>query len=98
MSAPTVAALFRPPAVPLRELVMLVRAWGLDAGLAAEWLDSIDAQCGILIEPDAGKRAHWRCALQLARLCEQVSGRPIAALLSDLDDLQALEQPAPQRG
>lgn len=98
MTAPAVPALFRPPAVPLRELVMLVRAWGLDAGLAAEWLDKLDAQCQILIDPDPGKRAHWRCALQLARLCEQVSGRPIADLLRDLDDLQASEQRSAPRG
>lgn len=73
MSPPAVPALFRPPSVPLHQLVMLVRAWGLDAGLAAEWLNSEDAMVSALIDPDAGKRAHWRCAMQLARACERVS-------------------------
>ncbi|HNU11739.1 MAG TPA: hypothetical protein PKJ45_10335 [Rubrivivax sp.] len=85
MTAPALAALFRAPSVPLHELVMLVRAWGLDAGLAAEWLHSEDAMVSALIDPDAGKRAHWRCAMQLARACEQVSGKAISELLAELD-------------
>lgn len=92
MSAPAVPALFRPPSVPLHQLVMLVRAFANDAGLAAEWIHSEDAMVSALIDPDAGKRAHWRCAMQLARACEQASGRTIAELLADLDSA-----PAPSR-
>lgn len=89
MSTPAVPALLRPPSVPLHELVMLVRAWGLDAGLASEWLHSEHAMVSALIDQDAGKRAHWRCAMQLARACEQVSGKPIDELLAELDRQQA---------
>lgn len=92
MATPSVPALFRPSSVPLHQLVMLVRAWGFDAGLAAEWLHHDDATVSALIDPDAGRRAHWRCALQLARACEQASGRSIADLLADLDSAPA---PAP---
>ena len=85
MTSPAVPALFRPPSVPMHELLLLVRAFANDAGLAAEWLHSEDAMVSALIDPDPGKRAHWRCAMQLARACERAPGRPIADLLADLE-------------
>ncbi|WP_164886799.1 hypothetical protein [Piscinibacter defluvii] len=85
MTAPALAALFRAPSVPLHELVMLVRDWSLDAGLPAHSLGDDVAMSAVLIDPDASRRAHWRCAMQLARACERATGRPIADLLADLE-------------
>ena len=46
-------------------LMALAESWASDAGMTLAWASMPEA-LSMLTEPDAAKRALWRCALQLA--------------------------------
>lgn len=59
----------------------LARSWVDSAGLTIEWIDRPEAMSQALIEPNAGRRAHWRCAVELVRLCAELSWEEASELL-----------------
>lgn len=69
----------------MRAALELARHWAGEAGLPLALMDNPGAMVSVLIEADAGKRAHWRCALDLVRLCQRDSGLDLAGLLAAMN-------------
>lgn len=75
------------PALPLPAALRLIHEWADAAGVHATFLDRADLEVEMeaLAWPDAGKRAHLRCAAQLLQRCVSASGKQPAELFADLD-------------
>lgn len=64
----------------LLSALSLAEDWANSAGRTLAWGDSL----AMLTEPDATRRALWRCALELARLVQKEAGDLYPELQRDL--------------
>ncbi len=62
----------------------LAEAWANEAGATLAWLGAEDVAAQMLVQPDPTIRTHWRCAIELARLCAHATGRSVPELLADV--------------
>lgn len=74
-------------------LLRLAAEWAEASGAALSWLPDTDTTARMLTEPDAGKRALWRCVVQLMEVLSASSGLDVGQLVDDLD-LQPVQQRA----
>lgn len=61
-------------------LMALAESWACDAGMTLAWASKPEA-LSMLTEPDAAKRALWRCAMQLAAALASPSGDQASELV-----------------